>query len=276
LLTTTMTMPSLPLMSDCSAKGEEDTGVCRNREPATKSTSRSDRDGSVRVHSGSGFRFVVPFPWRLHQILDDMEEKGDTSIISWMPDGRHFHVHNPTLFVKEIIPKFFKQKSFKSFQRQLHIYGFQRVADFPNQGAYYHEKFIRGNRKLSLEITRIKAPPRRRIASKAATAALEEKKMQAAAAGIAKSLTSPPRKQQKRQQLRGEISLPAPKPLSSDTTEWLISAGVPFAALDPYPFKWGKSVSSSAEPSIFDCASEITSIFSTQENGLREEAFFMY
>lgn len=133
-------MTSLTMISDCSVKRTEDT-VCSNISVSSASTkssmpsnSRSDRDGSVRVHSGSGFRFVVPFPWRLHQILDDMDESGDTSIVSWMPDGRHFHVHNPTLFVKEIIPKFFKQKSFKSFQRQLHIYGFQRVADFPNQG----------------------------------------------------------------------------------------------------------------------------------------------
>lgn len=251
-LLTGMALPSLPVPADCTEKTQRDAANSRN-EQQVKSMP-SDRDGSVRVHSGSGFRFVVPFPWRLHQILDDMHESGDTSIISWVPDGRHFHVHNPTLFVEEIIPKFFKQKSFKSFQRQLHIYGFQRVADFPNQGAYCHEKFIRGNRKLSLEITRIKAPPRRRITAKAAAVALEEKKLHAAAAGIAKGLSM-----SRHHQPRREISLPEPKPLTSDTTEWLICAGVPFAALDPYPFNWGKKVST--DPSIFDCASEITSVF---------------
>lgn len=104
------------------------------RVPGSSREIQNDRNGSVRVHSGSGFRFVVPFPWRLHQILDDMERIGDNSIISWQPDGRHFQVHNPSLFMSQIVPKFFKQKSFKSFQRQLHIYGFQRVADFANQG----------------------------------------------------------------------------------------------------------------------------------------------
>lgn len=118
-------------------------------------------------------------------------------------------------------------------------------------GAYYHEKFIRGNRKLSLEITRIKAPPRRRMTAKAAAAALEEKKLHAVAAGIAKEMKMPYK--------RREITLPAPRPLSSDTTEWLISAGVPFAALDPYPVNRKKDLNS--EPSILDCASEITSIF---------------
>jgi hypothetical protein len=241
----TAMISSLPLLSSSSEVRLEATGRSKNTSSSSNEKTASkavpnERDGSVRVHSGSGFRFVVPFPWRLHQMLDD---ESASHIISWMPDGRHFHVHNPTLFVKEIIPKFFKQKSFKSFQRQLHIYGFQRVADFPNQGAYYHEKFIRSNRKLALEITRIKAPPRRRITAKAAAAAQEEKKMQAAAAF---------------KNFRRDIQLPAARPLSSDTTEWLINAGVPFAALDPYPCEWGQA---SSEASIYDCASEITSIF---------------
>ena len=101
-----------------------------------------DEAGSVRVHSGSGFRFVVPFPYRLHPILDQMDKAGDTSIICWQPDGRHFVVVNPTLLMKEIIPKFFNQKSFKSFQRQLHLYGFQRVNASPNQGKKSTVKLI--------------------------------------------------------------------------------------------------------------------------------------
>ena len=90
--------------------------------------------GSVRVVSGSGFRYVVPFPWRLHQMLEAIEEAGNAPIVSWLPDGHHFQVHHPQLFVVNVIPKFFKQKSYKSFQRQLHLYGFQRETDGPNRG----------------------------------------------------------------------------------------------------------------------------------------------
>lgn len=93
--------------------------------------------GSVRVVSGSGFRYVVPFPWRLHQMLEAIEEAGDDSIVSWLHDGRHFQVHNPQAFVEHVIPKFFKQKSYKSFQRQLHLYGFHRETDGPNRGKEY-------------------------------------------------------------------------------------------------------------------------------------------
>jgi hypothetical protein len=147
--------------------------------------------GTIRVVSGSGYRFLSPFPFRLHKMLSDVEERGDASIVSWMPDGLHFKVHNPRRFVEEIIPKAFKQKSLKSFQRQLHLYGFQRVQDGLNKGAYvwngtklmvyviiskmltlssslrllagayWHENFVQDNREMSLSISRIKAPKRR-------------------------------------------------------------------------------------------------------------------
>lgn len=70
-------------------------------------------EGSVRVVSGSGFRYVVPFPWRLHQMLEAIEKNGDSSIVSWLHNGQHFQVHNPQEFVDKVIPKFFKQKSYK-------------------------------------------------------------------------------------------------------------------------------------------------------------------
>jgi len=119
--------------------------------------------GSVRVVSGSGFRYVVPFPFRLHEMLCNVESKNNGSIVSWLPDGNHFKVHDPRRFVEVVIPSAFKQKSLKSFQRQLHLYGFQRVHEGPDKGAYFHEKFLRNDRDLSLTISRTKAPKRSRI-----------------------------------------------------------------------------------------------------------------
>lgn len=120
--------------------------------------------GSVRVVSGSGFRYVVPFPYRLHEMLSNFDTKHDGSIVSWLPDGRHFKVHDPKRFVDIVIPSAFKQKSLKSFQRQLHLYGFQRVPEGADKGAYYHEKFRRDDRDMCLTITRTKAPKRSRAA----------------------------------------------------------------------------------------------------------------
>jgi hypothetical protein len=47
---------------------------------------------------------------------------------------------------------------------------------------------------------------------------------------------------------------------SRDTTEWLISAGVPFSTLDPHPVALMGGGNNNA--SIYDWAEEITSIFS--------------
>jgi len=121
--------------------------------------------GSIRVVSGSGFRYVVPFPYRLHEMLSDIDAKHDSSIVSWLPDGKQFKVHNPRRFVEEVIPSAFKQKSLKSFQRQLHLYGFLRVHEGVDKGAYHHEKFRRDDRDLCLSITRTKAPKRSRANS---------------------------------------------------------------------------------------------------------------
>ena len=92
--------------------------------------------GSIRVVSGSGFRYVVPFPYRLHEMLSNIDSKHDSSIVSWLPDGKHFKVHDPRRFVEEVIPSAFKQKSLKSFQRQLHLYGFHRVHEGADKGVF--------------------------------------------------------------------------------------------------------------------------------------------
>lgn len=118
--------------------------------------------GSIRVVSGSGFRYVVPFPYRLHEMLSNVDTKFDSSIVSWLPSGKLFKVHDPSRFVESVIPSAFKQKSLKSFQRQLHLYGFQRVHEGVDKGAYFHEKFLRDDRDLCLSITRTKAPKRSR------------------------------------------------------------------------------------------------------------------
>lgn len=117
--------------------------------------------GLVRVVSGSGFRYVVPFPWRLHQMLEETEAAGSSSVVSWLPDGKHFKVHDTKGFLEDIVPRFFKQKSYKSFQRQLHIYGFARILKGPSRGAYFHPKFIRNDRQLTHDIVRVKAPTRK-------------------------------------------------------------------------------------------------------------------
>lgn len=54
------------------------------------------------------------------------------------------------------MPRYFKQSKYKSFQRQLHIYGFRRInsREMADYGAYYHSMFVRGERDSSLMMQR--------------------------------------------------------------------------------------------------------------------------
>jgi hypothetical protein len=45
-----------------------------------------------------GHGVKVPFPVRLHQLLDEIENDGHADVISWQPHGRCFVVHKPNKF----------------------------------------------------------------------------------------------------------------------------------------------------------------------------------
>ncbi|KAL7534574.1 hypothetical protein ACHAXR_005962 [Thalassiosira sp. AJA248-18] len=58
----------------------------------------------------------------------------------WTPDGRGFVIRNRDSLV-ELLPNFFSQTKYRSFTRQLNLWGFHR---FSNDG-WHHENFVRGS-----------------------------------------------------------------------------------------------------------------------------------
>ena len=83
--------------------------------------------------------------------------RGDIdTIIQWLPHGRAFIVLNPQVFVKEVLPRFFKQSKFMSFTRQLNLWGFKRITKGRDAGAYYHQLFLRGRPRLCMRMRRQK------------------------------------------------------------------------------------------------------------------------
>lgn len=122
-------------------------------DATSDATSDCDESEQQTVSRGG---VVTPFPWKLHDMLETIEEDGYGDVVSWQPHGRCFVVHNPTKFVQTVMPLYFNQTKFASFQRQLNLYGFSRLTTGRDKGGYYHESFLRGKRHLCQNMVRLK------------------------------------------------------------------------------------------------------------------------
>jgi len=118
-----------------------------------------------RTHKSNRLRFTEKLHVMLEQVeLEKCPDDSDlagffrSSIISWQPHGRCFIVHKTDIFVKDILPQFFNQSKLTSFQRQLNLYGFRRITKrgSPDEGAYYHELFLRHRIDICSKMTRVK------------------------------------------------------------------------------------------------------------------------
>ncbi|EED88007.1 predicted protein [Thalassiosira pseudonana CCMP1335] len=68
------------------------------------------------------------FPHQLYRLLENVHTMGYNAElpITWLPHGRAFIVKNTGVFVKEIMPRFWKAKKLRSFTRQLCLWGYKR------------------------------------------------------------------------------------------------------------------------------------------------------
>jgi hypothetical protein len=103
----------------------------------------------------------ITFPWLLHILLEDAEIKGFSHVVSWLEGGTTFKVHNPKEFADRVMPCYFNQTRYKSFQRQLNSYRFRRFVAGENKGTCYHQFFMRDKPELCRHINRMKDVNRR-------------------------------------------------------------------------------------------------------------------
>ena len=112
----------------------------------SQSTKRKQEDSKKRSQSEISVSMPndqdMHFPWKLHKMLEDVQRAGKESVVSWTGCGRGFMVHQRVPFVDSIIPFYFNHTKFKSFQRQLYLYGFSRVSEGKDKGKI-HCGFIR-------------------------------------------------------------------------------------------------------------------------------------
>lgn len=99
--------------------------------------------------------FTTPFPIKLYEMIDEIELQGLSNVVSWQPHGRCFKVHDVSTF-KILLQNYFKLSKLASFQRQLNLYGFQRLTVGLDKGSYYHELFLRSRPDLVGRIERVK------------------------------------------------------------------------------------------------------------------------
>ncbi|KAF0700816.1 Aste57867_8667 [Aphanomyces stellatus] len=87
------------------------------------------------------------FVQRLYFML---EKSGSTDLVSWSADGLSFLIHEPTLFSKRLLPKFYGHGKLATFVRDLSHFGFHKVTQLPHRLdviEYCHIDFQRGNVK---------------------------------------------------------------------------------------------------------------------------------
>jgi len=118
----------------------------------TKKSSSPTTSAAPRQTNG----VTEPFPIKLHKMLEGNGANGMEHIASWQPHGRCFVVHNQQDFVDLVMPRYFQQSKYPSFQRQLNLYGFKRITKGPDRNGYHHPNFLRGRPELTDAMARIK------------------------------------------------------------------------------------------------------------------------
>jgi hypothetical protein len=96
------------------------------------------------------------FPLKLHAMLDEASDKNVAHIVAWQEGGKSFKVYDSEAFATEVMRSYFNQTKYKSFQRQLNLYGFRRIHHGPQKGGYSHKFFMRGQPHLTKVMSRHK------------------------------------------------------------------------------------------------------------------------
>ena len=101
------------------------------------------------------------FPQKLFDLLKEASASEQSSeVVSWLPDETTFVVHNHARFAAEFLPAYFGHTQFRSFDRQLHYWGFELVSPRTVNNTSFggkswkHPFFQKDRRDLLKQVTR--------------------------------------------------------------------------------------------------------------------------
>ncbi|EEC48758.1 predicted protein [Phaeodactylum tricornutum CCAP 1055/1] len=134
--------PSLTMASFATLPAQASTGRKPSPTSFPRPQSHRDADGPE------------PFPQKLFRLLNEAERLGFDNIISFMPSGKSFCIHQPHQFIKEVAPNYFRHSKLSSFTRQLQLYQFSRTVEGASVDCYVHIDFQKGHPELLYKIRR--------------------------------------------------------------------------------------------------------------------------
>jgi HSF-type DNA-binding len=129
------------------------TSLCQLRFFVGSSSAVFDTEQLEKPETPS-WLLTMAFPLKIRVMLDFVHDQGLEDIVSWTLTGKAFKVHKPEEFECRIMPSFFSQTKYKSFQRQLNLYGFDRIPGGLSKGCYLHKLFLRENPSLCQGISK--------------------------------------------------------------------------------------------------------------------------
>jgi len=148
--------PVVVAMAICDGIGEATAPVTSSIDSNVNNASSS----SAPFKKSIDRELRQPFPVKVYEMLENAGKNQFSHIVSWNSTGTGFMVHDKDYFTKDIVPHYFNLTKYKSFQRQLSLYGFQRVTVGPNKGLRYHEKLRRGKIELVRQMKPVGYKPR--------------------------------------------------------------------------------------------------------------------
>jgi hypothetical protein len=134
-------------------------GCCSSQVSVSSASTEDECSSTAAADRSSDENQQKPFL----QALMDLLSQEDPEIVTWVPSGTAFIVRSPKKFVEMVLPRFFKQTKIASFYRQLNMYGFRRIVDGPDMGAYHHELFVRDKPHLCSSILRKRRTRKRTV-----------------------------------------------------------------------------------------------------------------